>query len=121
MMSKEVIDVKGNREAILRHHKEMIQWVKSLNNLPAEEWFRPIDENKWSTAEIICHFGPWDDFVVTKRLPYLGNSDPLPKAPDSRHLNEQSASKALSYEQTTVIQSFIDSRQRLLTGICDIP
>jgi uncharacterized damage-inducible protein DinB len=121
MIKKEVKDMKDNREAIIRHHSEMIQWVKSLNNLPAEEWFRPIDENKWSIAEIISHFGPWDDFVLNMRLPYLGNSDPLPKAPDPQNLNEQSSSRARSTEQSTVIQSFIDSRNRLLTSICEIP
>jgi uncharacterized damage-inducible protein DinB len=120
MITKEVIDMKDNIEAIILHHEEMIQWVKSLNNLPAEEWFRPLDENKWSIAEIISHFGPWDDFVVNMRLPYLGNSEPLPKAPDPQKLNEQSSSRARSTEQATVIQSFIDSRNRLLTGISEI-
>jgi uncharacterized damage-inducible protein DinB len=121
MITKEVIDVKDNKEQIIRHHKEMIQWVKSLNDLSAGEWFRPIDENKWSIAEIVSHFGPWDDFVVNKRLPYLGSSYPLPQAPDPQILNEDSASRARSTEQSAVIQSFISSRDRLMASIREIP
>ncbi|MEL3972004.1 DinB family protein [Rossellomorea oryzaecorticis] len=109
------------RESIVLHHQEMVLWVESLNSISKEEWFRPIEESKWSIAEVISHFVPWDEFIMNKRLPYLGSSDPLPPAPDPQILNEQSASKGRASEQSAVIQSFIETRNRLATIIQEIP
>jgi DinB superfamily len=120
-MMKEVIDVYERRDKIVLHHQEMIRFVESLNSISKEEWFRPIEENKWSIAEVISHFVPWDDFVMNKRLPYLGSSEPLPSAPDPQILNEQAASKGRASKQIDVIQSFIETRNRLLTRIQEIP
>jgi uncharacterized damage-inducible protein DinB len=120
-MTKEVIDVYERREKIALHHQEMMGWVESLNSISKEEWLRPVEENKWSIAEVISHFVPWDDFVMNKRLPYLGCSEPLPSAPDPQILNEQAASKGRASEQSAVIQSFIETRNRLLTSILEIP
>ncbi|MCA1055921.1 DinB family protein [Rossellomorea aquimaris] len=108
------------RAKIIQHHQNMLQWVRSLNALSAEDWLRPIADDKWSTAEIISHFAPWDDFVVTKRLPHLGTSQPLPEAPDPDILNRQ-AVDARSKEQSHVITTFINARERLLQSLLAIP
>ncbi|WP_175986981.1 DinB family protein [Bacillus sp. Marseille-Q1617] len=112
--------MKERREQILFHHQEMIRWVKSLSSISKEAWLRPTEKNKWSIAEIISHFSPWDDFVVSKRLPYLGTGEPLPSTPDPQVLNEQAALLARSTEQAAVIQSFIDSRSQLIASLQEI-
>ncbi|MGR3762793.1 DinB family protein [Rossellomorea sp. NS-SX7] len=107
----------NERDKLFLHHQEMMGWVESLSSTSKEDWLRPIEENKWSIAEIISHFAPWDDFVVSSRLPYLGSSEPLPSAPDPQILNNQAATQARSSEQSTVIRSFIDSRKQLIVSL----
>jgi uncharacterized damage-inducible protein DinB len=118
---KEVMGMYGSRENILLHHQDVIRWAQSLHSLPKEEWHRPIEEGKWSIAEIVGHFIPWDDFVVNMRLPFLGTGEPLPKAPDPQRLNEESASMARTSEQSDVIQRFIHSRTQLIDNLEEIP
>jgi uncharacterized damage-inducible protein DinB len=118
---KEVMDMNGPREDILFHHQEIIRWAQSLESIPKEDWQRPIKEGKWSIAEIVGHFVPWDEFVVNQRLPFLGTEEPLPQAPDPQILNEQSASKARTSKQSVVIQHFILSREKLIESLEEIP
>ncbi|WP_171910730.1 DinB family protein [Rossellomorea aquimaris] len=118
---KEVMGVKDPRENILFHHQEFIRWAHSLNSLPKEEWHRPVEEGKWSIAEIVGHFEPWDEFVVNKRLPFLGTKEPLPHAPYPQMLNDESASKARTSEQSVVIERFILSREQLIESLEGIP
>ncbi|QWC23364.1 maleylpyruvate isomerase N-terminal domain-containing protein [Bacillus haikouensis] len=118
---KEVMGVEDPRENILFHHQEFIRWARSLESLPKEEWLRPVEEAKWSIAEIVGHLEPWDEFVVNKRLPFLGTGEPLPSAPDPQILNEQSAAKACTSNQTAVIRQFILTREKLIESLKEIP
>ncbi|MGX9135003.1 hypothetical protein ACWV26_11595 [Rummeliibacillus sp. JY-2-4R] len=55
------------KEEIIKHQLDSIEFVKSLNALSEKEWRTQIEYGKWTVAEIIGHFKPWDEFVLHKR------------------------------------------------------
>ncbi len=98
----------------------MIDWVESFRKLSDERWLMPIEVNKWSIAEIVSHFVPWEEFVLENRIPYLTTDNPLPKPPDVETLNQQSAVEGRNNPKEITIQKFIDSRKRMIDSITSI-
>ncbi|WP_419893827.1 hypothetical protein [Oceanobacillus kimchii] len=80
------------KKDIMNHHLNSIEFVKSLASLSEIEWRTQIEEGKWTIAEIIGHFKPWDEFVIKNRLPYIFSDIELPKGPDTEKTNSESAS-----------------------------
>lgn len=107
-------------EEIIQHQLYSIEFVQSLNLLSEKEWRTPIGEGKWTVAEIIGHFVPWDEFVLHKRLPYLFSNDELPKSPISKEINAKSASISREQTKQTTIDHFISTRKVLLKTIDEI-
>ncbi|SER56757.1 DinB family protein [Salipaludibacillus aurantiacus] len=113
--------MKKVKEEIIEHHLKAIGFVSSLSRLSEKEWRTPIAEDKWTIAEIIGHFKPWDEFVMTKRLPYLFSEDKLPKGPDSNEINSRSAALSRQEPQQTTIEKFISTRKNFLKAVKDLP
>ncbi|QHE52822.1 DinB family protein [Pontibacillus sp. HMF3514] len=109
------------KKVIINHHLESIQFVKSLDCLSEKEWRTQIEDNKWTIAEIIGHFKPWDEFVIHKRLPYLFSDSALPKGPNSENLNTESASISREQSKEATINEFISIREKLYKAINIIP
>lgn len=106
------------KSAIIDHNKEMINWVITLREMPEDIWFQPIEAGKWSPAEIISHFVPWDEFILEKRLPYLFTDKTLPKGPENAEVfNLEAANAGRSNEKEVTIQKFITTRRELIKGI----
>ncbi|WP_425610991.1 DinB family protein [Bacillus safensis] len=103
-----------NKESIIDHYEHSIEWVQSLMEVKDEEWRRAIADGKWSTAEIIAHFVPWDEFILKARLKEFWNDRPLPQAPDVHKMNQQSAERARKEEKSETIGRFIAVRTELL-------
>jgi hypothetical protein len=114
---KEVIHIFDQKDEIVIHHLDMIEWSKSLLNLPIEHWFSPIKENKWSIAEIISHLIPWDEFVLEHRIPYLIDNQSLTKSLDRQLVNDRAALDGRSSEKSVTIKNFIVTRNKLLKSI----
>ncbi|MCM3231000.1 hypothetical protein O3S73_018195 [Bacillus altitudinis] len=57
-----------NKDTVIKHYQHSIEWVQSLTELTDKEWRSAIAEGKWSIAEIIAHFVPWDEFILHDRL-----------------------------------------------------
>ncbi|WP_183163905.1 DinB family protein [Alteribacter keqinensis] len=106
---------------ISKHQLDSITFVKSLEELSEKEWRTEIEEGKWTIAEIIGHFKPWDEFIIHKRLPYLFSKDELPKGPDSKKMNLDSAAISRRENQLTTIENFISTRNELYKKINEIP
>ncbi|MEC0986256.1 DinB family protein [Bacillus safensis] len=103
-----------NKDTVIQHYEHSIEWAKSLMELTDKEWRRAIADGKWSTAEIIAHFVPWDEFILKARLKEFWNDQPLPQAPDVRKMNQQSAERARKEKKSETIVRFIAVRTELL-------
>nr|WP_257474559.1 DinB family protein [Bacillus pumilus] len=103
-----------NKESIIDHYEHSIEWVKLLMEVTDEEWRSAITDGKWSIAEIIAHFVPWDEFILRDRLKEFWNDRALCKAPDVHEMNRQSAERARHEERSETIGRFIAVRTELL-------
>ncbi|WP_052044338.1 DinB family protein [Alkalihalobacillus alcalophilus] len=82
------------KKEILKHYNDSISFVESLNELTDNQWRLCIQDGKWSVAEIIGHFIPWDDFVLKRRIPYFFSDEDFPKGPNVNQMNDKSSFKA---------------------------
>ncbi|MBR0591853.1 DinB family protein [Bacillus sp. FSL W8-0920] len=103
-----------NKDTVIKHYEHTLEWVLSLADVTDEEWRRAIADGKWSIAEIIAHFVPWDGFILHDRLKEFWNDRALCKAPDVHEMNIQSAERARHEERSETIGRFIAVRTELL-------
>ncbi|MBP0726992.1 DinB family protein [Bacillus sp. RG28] len=105
------------KQELLNHHTNVMNFVMSLNQLTKNEWQSPIEEGKWSIAEIVYHFIPWDLFIIEKRLPFFRSNQSLPQAPIVEELNKTSSEKAKITSKEGTIKYFIETRTLLKNQI----
>ncbi|MDR0126184.1 DinB family protein [Bacillus zhangzhouensis] len=103
-----------NKETVIDHYEHTLEWVQSLAEVTEEEWRSAIADGKWSIAEIIAHFVPWDEFILHDRLKEFWNDQALCKAPEVHEMNRQSAERARHEERSETIGRFIAVRTELL-------
>lgn len=103
-----------NKETVIDHYEHTLEWVQSLAEVTDEEWRHAIADGKWSIAEIIAHFVPWDEFILHDRLKEFWSDRALCKAPDVHEMNRQSAERARHEERSETIGRFIAVRTKLL-------
>ncbi|WP_260862492.1 DinB family protein [Bacillus pumilus] len=103
-----------NKETVIDHYEHFLEWVQSLADVTDEEWRRAIADGKWSIAEIIAHFVPWDEFILHDRLKEFWKDRALCKAPDVHEMNRQSAERARHEKRSETIGRFIAVRTELL-------
>ncbi|MCP1530895.1 DinB family protein [Bacillus pumilus] len=103
-----------SKDTVIKHYEHTLEWVQSLTELTDKEWRRAIADGKWSIAEIIAHFVPWDEFILHDRLKEFWNDRALCKAPDVHEMNIQSAERARHEERSETIGRFIAVRTELL-------
>lgn len=106
---------------IINHYEETIEWVNCLRELSEDSWGTPIEEGKWTIAEVIGHLIPWDEFVLNQRIPYLIDSVELPKSPKVELVNQQAAELSRSRSKDDTINQFIKIRKCLVAGLRDMP
>lgn len=95
--------------------------MKNLNNLDEQLLRKPIGEGKWSVIEIIGHFYTWDEFVLQYRIPYLFKNGDLPKGPNTKDLNTQSALLARTEDIEITLKKCIRNRSELFSQLSQIP
>ncbi|KEP25806.1 DinB family protein [Bacillus zhangzhouensis] len=103
-----------SKDTVIKHYEHTLEWVQSLTELTDKEWRHAIADGKWSIAEIIAHFVPWDEFILHDRLKEFWNDRALCKAPDVHEMNRQSAERARHEERSETIGRFIAVRTELL-------
>ncbi|MGX9292429.1 DinB family protein [Bacillus sp. A015] len=103
-----------NKDTVINHYEQSIEWVQSLTDVTDEKWRRAIADGKWSIAEIIAHLVPWDEFILHDRLKEFWNDRPLPQGPDVHEMNQQSAQMARKEVKSETIRRFVAVRTELL-------
>ena len=105
------------KQQIIMHYEQSLLWLTYLSNVSETEWRLPIQQGKWSVAEVIGHLIPWDEFVVNERLPFFFTNNALSKGPNVEQMNTEAAriSRTQSKEQT--VQAFLKSRRLLLHAL----
>ena len=106
---------------IINHYEKTIEWVNRLRELSEDSWRTPIEEGKWTIAEVIGHLIPWDEFVLNQRIPYLMDTVELPKSPEVEPVNQQAAELSRSRSKDDTINQFIKIRKSLVAGLRDMP
>ncbi|WP_456277006.1 DinB family protein [Bacillus sp. AK128] len=68
-----------NMQELLKGKREILDWVKDLEDIDEQLWFQPIGEGKWAIADVISHFISWDRFCMEYRMPFMDRALPFPK------------------------------------------
>lgn len=108
-----------HKAEIILHHEYVLEWVASLEKITEEKWWEQIAPGKWSTAEVIGHLIPWDEFVLHKRMTYFFTEQGLPKSPNQQEVNELAAKESRSRSKAATIEKFLAERNQLLQAIKD--
>ncbi|MFF3099720.1 DinB family protein [Viridibacillus arvi] len=92
-------------------------WVYSLKEYTEKDFFKPIENGKWSVAEIIAHLSFWDKYVLEAILPNMKQNTDI-KSIDFQELNDQASNYALSgISVKSLIDQFVESRKRLVAEL----
>jgi DinB superfamily len=113
--------VNKNKQEALEHLLNSIEFVRQLGSLTENEWRTPIEEGKWTIAEIVGHFLPWDEFILEFRLPYIFSDAELTKGPDAEKTNSESASISRKETKQETIHKFISIRKEIYEQLLDVP
>lgn len=106
-----------DKRQILAQYEKSMTWVESLADVTEEQWRTPIEVGKWSVAEVIGHLIPWDEFVVSKRIPLLFTEDSLPKAPNVQEMNANAANSSRLQSKEETIGKFLNGRHQLIDAL----
>lgn len=112
-----------NKNEILHHHEELIDWVKTLHTVDETTWFKPFSEGKWGTSDVISHFITWDRFMLQYRIPYIEKELVFPKVDiNPEKMNKDAAVYARSgIEKEKLIQEYIETREIVIERLKQFP
>ncbi|AHN23634.1 DinB family protein [Lysinibacillus sphaericus] len=109
------------KKQILMHYEKSILWLEHLLDVTEQQWRMPIQQGKWTVAEVIGHLIPWDQFVLNERLPFLFSRNQLPKGPNVEQMNAQAASSSRLQSKAQIVQTLLKCRRLLLQALHDLP
>ena len=109
------------KQHIVELYEQTIDWVKRLGDLSEEQWRIPVAPGKWTIAEVVGHFTPWDTFVLEQRLPYFCTGCTLPPSPNIDETNRLASEKSKVKTKEELIISFVTTRAQLIAAINEIP
>ncbi|TDL80143.1 DinB family protein [Peribacillus frigoritolerans] len=105
-------------EEMKNHYSSFDSWILSLKQMRNEEWFQPIQEGKWSAAEIVSHLIAWDRFTLDQRLGKLKENAVLDPFPDFQSVNDRAAEYAKSgITKDELIAEFMEVRSAAVDGL----
>ncbi|UED80093.1 DinB family protein [Lysinibacillus sp. CD3-6] len=109
--------MQSEKKQIIMHYEKSILWLERLSDVTDKQWRLPIQQGKWTVAEVIGHLSPWDEFVLHERIPFLSTQEQMPKGPNVEQMNDKAASisRLQSMEQT--LQALLKNRRLLLEAI----
>ena len=105
------------KKRVIQHYSDSIERAEQWRLLSNKEWRTPIAEGKWTIAEVVGHFAPWDEFVRLKRIPYFLSGGPMPNSLEVEQTNRESAFTSQSRSQEDIIDGFINGRRKLIAAL----
>lgn len=103
------------------HYEKSILRLEHLLDVTEQQWRMPIQQGKWTVAEVIGHLIPWDQFVLNERLPFLFSNNQLLKGPNVEQMNAQSASSSRLQSKEQIVQTLLKYRRLLLQALHGLP
>ncbi|MFJ7669166.1 DinB family protein [Lysinibacillus sp. NPDC097195] len=107
----------SEKQQILMHYEKSIRWLERLSAVTDKQWRMPIQQGKWTVAEVIGHLIPWDDFVINERIPLLFTDGPLPKGPDVQQMNAAAAMSSRQQSKEQTLHALLTRRRLLLRAM----
>jgi len=107
----------SEKQHILMHYEKSILWLERLLYVTDKQWRLPIQQGKWTVAEVIGHFIPWDEFVINERMPLLFTEEPLAKGPNVQQMNAAAASSSRQQSKEQTLQALLNHRRLLLQAL----
>ncbi|UXH42872.1 DinB family protein [Rossellomorea vietnamensis] len=109
-------------EQIIDHYESFKMWLEELKLLSEAEWFKPMEEDKWSIAANIAHIIKWDQYSLQEILPYIGEGAELPPFPDFQKFNGEAEDYAHRVvNQGDLIEEGIRTRDLMITFVKNAP
>ncbi|MEI2666369.1 DinB family protein [Rossellomorea sp. LJF3] len=109
-------------EQIIDHYESFKMWLEELKLLSEAEWFKPMEEDKWSIAANIAHIIKWDQYSLQEILPYIGEGAELPPFPDFQKFNGEAEDYAHRVvNQGDLIEEGIRTRDLMITYVKNVP
>jgi uncharacterized damage-inducible protein DinB len=109
------------KKQIFMHYEKSIQWLEQLSHVTDKQWRSPIQQGKWTVAEVIGHLIPWDKFVLHERIPFLFSKEQLPKGPNVEQMNAEAASSSRLQSMEQTLQALLNNRRLLLDALSRLP
>ncbi|MCR8850949.1 DinB family protein [Rossellomorea sp. SC111] len=105
-------------DQMIDHYESFKIWLEELKLLSEYEWFRPIEEGKWSIAANIAHIIRWDQYSLQEILPHVAEGVELSPFPDFQKFNGQAEEYAHRVvNQEDLIEEGIKTRDRMITYV----
>ncbi|KPL58063.1 DinB family protein [Rossellomorea vietnamensis] len=105
-------------EQIIDHYESFKTWLEELKLLSEYEWFKPMEEDKWSIAANVSHIIKWDQYSLQEILPHVAEGTELSPFPDFQKFNgeaEEYAHRVVNKED--LIEEGIKTRERMITYV----
>ncbi|TFJ92922.1 DinB family protein [Lentibacillus salicampi] len=105
------------KEELMTDFENFNLYVKSLKTMEEIQFFEPIAEGKWSTAEIISHISFWDKYIRVETLPQMKLNADI-ESIEFEILNKQAANYALSgISQQHLLHKQLEARTQLVSDL----
>ncbi|WP_164931569.1 DinB family protein [Longirhabdus pacifica] len=103
------------RENILQQYDDFIHWGKTLRNVSEQQWLEPVEEGKWSTAEIVGHLTAWSSMLLENRLELFKPGHTLKVfTKNAEDVNTEAADSARNqFSQSELMNRYIQINTRI--------
>ncbi|QGH33675.1 DinB family protein [Gracilibacillus salitolerans] len=99
---------------LIEQFEQFNSWVNSLEKVDDALFFTPINEGKWTPAEIITHITYWDRYILEELMPKMKKDAKIASVAFDV-INQPASKHALSgVTKTQLIQEQIEARNYLV-------
>ncbi|MRI67477.1 DinB family protein [Gracilibacillus thailandensis] len=102
---------------LIEKFEQFNSWVNALEKVDEDLFFTPINEGKWTPAEIISHITYWDHYILEELMPQMRKDAKLESVVFDA-INQPASEYASSgVSKTQLIQEQIEARNHLVEAL----
>lgn len=107
------------KHQLIAELEKFIEFVKPLDTLSDEIWFKPLGQGKWSIHDIVTHITRWDDYFNQVTFPSLSGTplSELREHLDYLAFNEQSIRYGKGRTKHEIIGEVMTNRQTMISHL----